>query len=128
MCSPSVQEWKLETEPLSISPACRTPSSKHFEEFSNQGCRTLGVAYKNMGSRSSMSKDDETGMTFLGFLVLFDPPKPNIIDTIGQLKHLGVSLKVITGDNHLVAANVSQQMGLSETKIITGPDLGAVER
>jgi Mg2+-importing ATPase len=64
------------------------------------------------------------GMTFLGFLVLFDPPKPNIIDIVGQLKHLGVSLKVITGDNHLVAANVSQQMGLSDLKIITGPDLG----
>jgi hypothetical protein len=64
------------------------------------------------------------GMNFLGFLVLFDPPKPNIIEIIGQLKHLGVSLKVITGDNQLVAANVSQQMGLSETKIITGPDLG----
>ncbi|PYS18306.1 MAG: magnesium-translocating P-type ATPase, partial [Acidobacteria bacterium] len=29
-----------------------------------------------------------------------------------------------TGDNPLVAANVSRQMGLSETKIITGPDLG----
>src|SRR5437870_10539773 len=63
-------------------------------------------------------------MTFVGFLVLFDPPKANIIDTIVQLNNLGVSLKVITGDNRLVAANVSQQMGLSETKIITGPDLG----
>jgi len=96
---------------------------KHFEKFSKQGCRTLGVACKNIGSRSFIHKDDEIGMTFLGFLVLFDPPKPNIIDIIGQLKHLGVSLKVITGDNHLVAANVSQQMGLSETKIITGANL-----
>ena len=50
-------------------------------------------------------------------------PKPNIIETIARLKNLGVSLKIITGDNHLVAANVSQQMGLSKTKIITGPDL-----
>src|SRR6266496_1425260 len=96
---------------------------KHFEQFSKQGCRTLGVAYKDIGFRSSILKDDEMGMTFLGFLVLFDPPKPNIIDIIGELKHLGVSLKVMTGDNHLVAGNVSQQMGLSETKIITGPNL-----
>ena len=96
---------------------------QHFEEFSSKGCRTLGVAYKNMGSASRMSKDDETGMTFLGFLVLFDPPKPNIIETIASLKNLGVALKIITGDNHLVAANVSQQMGLSNTKILTGPDL-----
>ena len=70
-----------------------------------------------------MNKDDETGMTFLGFLVLFDPPKPKIIETIASLKNLGVALKIITGDNHLVAANVSQQMGLSNTKILTGPDL-----
>jgi Mg2+-importing ATPase len=102
----------------------RDPIQKHFEKFSNQGCRTLGVAYKDLGSRSLIRKDDETGMTFLGFLVLFDPPKTNIIETVGQLKILGVSLKVITGDNRLVAADVSQQMGLSETKIITGPDLG----
>jgi Mg2+-importing ATPase len=96
---------------------------QRFEDFSSKGCRTLGVAYKNMGSGSRMNKDDETGMTFLGFLVLFDPPKPNIIETIANLKTLGVALKIITGDNHLVAVNVSQQMGLSSTKILTGPDL-----
>ncbi len=96
---------------------------QHFEEFSSKGFRTLGVAYKNMGSASLMSKIDEAGMTFLGFLVLFDPPKPNIIETIDNLKNLGVALKIITGDNHLVAANVSQQMGLSNTKILTGPEL-----
>ena len=96
---------------------------QRFEEFSSKGCRTLGVAYKNMGSASRMSKDDEAGMTFLGFLVLYDPPKPKIIETIASLKNLGVALKIITGDNHLVAANVSQQMGLSNTEILTGPDL-----
>jgi len=96
---------------------------QHLKEFSNNGCRTLGVAYKNLGSASRMSKVDEAGMTFLGFLVLFDPPKANIIETIGSLKNLGVALKIITGDNHLVAANVSQQMGLSNTKILSGADL-----
>ena len=97
---------------------------QHFEEFSNKGLRTLGVAYRNMGSESRISKEHEASMTFSGFLVLFDPPKPNIIETITSLKNLGVALKIITGDNHLVAANVSQQMGLSNTKILTGPDLG----
>ena len=103
--------------------AVRDRIQQHFEEFSSQGFRTLGVAYRKMGTESRMSKEHEAGMTFLGFLVLFDPPKANILDTITQLKNLGVSLKVITGDNRLVAANVSQQMGLSKTKIITGPDL-----
>jgi len=96
---------------------------QHFEEFSTQGFRTLGVACKQMGSVSRIGKDDEVGMTFLGFLVLHDPPKTDIVKTIGSLKDLGVSLKIITGDNHLVAASVSHQMGLSNTRIITGPDL-----
>lgn len=104
--------------------AARDRIQQHLEEFSSKGLRTLGVAYKNMGSESRISKDQEAGMTFSGFLVLFDPPKPNIVGTIAKLKNLGVSLKIITGDNHLVAANVSGQMGLSETRIMTGTDLG----
>jgi Mg2+-importing ATPase len=62
-------------------------------------------------------------MVFIGFLTLFDPPKPNISETIASLKNLGVSLKIITGDNHLVAASLSKKMGLSGVEIITGPEL-----
>jgi len=62
-------------------------------------------------------------MTFIGFLTLFDPPKENIADTVASLKKLGVSLKIITGDNHLVAASLSKKMGLQENKIITGAKL-----
>ena len=98
----------------------REEIQKHFEEFSNKGFRTLGIAYKNMPVESLIKKNDESGMTFLGFVTLFDPPKPNIAETIASLKKLGVSLKVITGDNHLVAANISQKMGLENMKIITG--------
>lgn len=96
---------------------------KHFEEFSNNGFRTLGIAYKNLPEDKPINKSDEKDMTFIGFLTLFDPPKANIIDTIGRLKSLGVSLKIITGDNRLVAASISKKMGLSDTKIISGPEL-----
>ena len=96
---------------------------KHFEAFSNNGFRTLGIAYKNQSSESPISKDDEKDMTFIGFLTLFDPPKANIADTIAVLKKLGVSLKIITGDNHLVATSLSKKMGLSDNKILVGPEL-----
>jgi len=96
---------------------------KNFVEFSNQGFRTLGLAYKNSSSKSPINKNDEKDMTFLGFLTLFDPPKANIAETIAGLKKLGVSLKVITGDNHLVAASISKKMGLKDNKILTGPEL-----
>ena len=101
----------------------RAQIQQHLEELSSKGLRTLGIAYKDMGSTALVGKTDEAGMTFLGFLVLFDPPKPNIVETIASLKALGVSLKIITGDNRLVAASLSQQMGLPGTKILAGPDL-----
>src|SRR5450631_1399841 len=101
----------------------REQVQQHLEAFSKKGFRTLGVACKDMGLATQVTKADEAGMTFVGFLVLFDPPKPNIVATIASLKSLGVSLKFITGDNRLVAARVSQQMGLSGIKILAGPDL-----
>ena len=96
---------------------------KHFEAFSNQGFRTIGIACKNLPAGTIIKKEDENGMTFIGFLTLFDPPKENIADTVASLKKLGVSLKIITGDNHLVAASLSKKMGLQENKIITGNKL-----
>jgi Mg2+-importing ATPase len=96
---------------------------QHFEEFSRKGFRTLGVAYKDVVCDTVIAKEHETAMTFLGFLILFDPPKSGIIETIRELKHLGVSLKIITGDNRLLAASVSQQVELLHPHILTGGDL-----
>lgn len=96
---------------------------QHFEELSSQGYRVLGVAHKDVGSLATITKASETDMTFLGFLVLFDPPKTGIVDAIVSLRRLGVTLKMITGDNHLVAASVGQQVGLSVSKVLTGSDL-----
>jgi Mg2+-importing ATPase len=96
---------------------------QRFEELSQKGFRILGMAYRDLGSVNLITKEHETGMTFLGFLVFFDPAKSGIVETISKLGHLGVSLKIITGDNQLVAANVSHQVGFSDPKILTGRDL-----
>ncbi|OGW46445.1 MAG: magnesium-translocating P-type ATPase [Nitrospirae bacterium RBG_13_41_22] len=101
----------------------REEIQRRFEELSSQGLRTIGVACRDMGSASQITKDHEADMTFLGFLVLFDPVKSGIVETITELRSLGISLKIITGDNRLVASHLSQQIGLSNTRILTGPDL-----
>ena len=97
--------------------------TRQFEEYSGKGLRTLGIACKHVASGSPLGKESEAGMTFLGFLVLFDPPKPEIAGTIGALKGLGVSMKIITGDNRLVACNIIQQVGFQHPRILTGPEL-----
>lgn len=94
-----------------------------FLQYSEQGFRTIGVCYKDVGNDPVINKDDETGMIFLGFVTFFDPPKEQIIESIKQLKLAGVSLKLITGDNKLVARHVAAQIGLTKDEILTGFDL-----
>jgi Mg2+-importing ATPase len=95
---------------------------QRFENLAQQGFRTLGISYKIVNT-SIIKKEDEVDMTFLGFLVLHDPPKEKIFETITQLKNLGVSLKIITGDNKLVAAHLGKQIGWINPKIMTGTEL-----
>ena len=94
-----------------------------YQELSAQGYRTIGVAYRDLGNTAVISKADEAGMTFAGILVLHDPPKAGVANTIKELQDLGVDVKIITGDNELVAANVSQKAGFENPEVVTGADL-----
>jgi len=96
---------------------------QQFETLSSQGLRLIGLAYREMGTASTIGKGEEQGMTFLGFVLFFDPPKKDIAGTIDRLKKLGVALKIITGDNRLVAAKVSRDVGMPEAIILTGGEL-----
>ncbi|MDD5273026.1 MAG: magnesium-translocating P-type ATPase [Methylovulum sp.] len=97
---------------------------QRYQDYSRQGLRTLGLAYKRVDlAQTGIAPSDETGLCFLGFLTFFDPPKADCIDTISQLRQLGVTLKIITGDNRLVAETLSQQLGFAGSKMLIGPDI-----
>lgn len=102
---------------------CRAEIDACYREFGRQGLRTLGVAYRQIDGCERAGTDAEQEMVFVGLLVLQDPPKDQIAETIASLNHLGVRLKMITGDNRRVAASVAAQVGLSEEQMLTGPDL-----
>jgi Mg2+-importing ATPase len=102
----------------------RAEIQQQYEAFSHQGFRTLGVAYRDFDqSEARCGKRHEAGLTFLGFLVLADPPKAGVDETVRQLRGLGIGLKMITGDNRLVAAHVGAQVGLHNAQVLAGPEL-----
>lgn len=94
-----------------------------YTEQSRAGFRTIGVAYKEFSDKKLIKKEDETAMTFLGVLLFFDPPKSDVITAIKDLNHLGVNLKMITGDSQFTAAHVWRQIGLPTPRVLTGADL-----
>ena len=100
----------------------RDKIQQRAEDLGSKGFRVLGVAYRNF-DRDSFSKDDETNMTFLGYLTLFDPPKAGIAETLKELRELGVTAKMITGDSRAVAISIIQQVGFPEPKVLTGAEL-----
>ena len=100
----------------------RAEIDRRFNELSDQGLRVLGLAPKP-AEGPHITKDDEQGMTFAGFLVFADPPKADARETLDQLRDLGVGLKVITGDNRAVAQSISQRVGILSPVIVTGTDL-----
>ena len=103
--------------------AVRERIDRCYKDLSGQGFRTLGVAYRDLGAAERITREQEAGMVFSGLLVLFDPPKPGIADTVAELAHLGVAVKMITGDNRLVAAHAAADVGLATPDVLTGPDL-----
>ena len=73
-------------------------------DLAAKGYRTLGVA---------RSEDGDTWQ-FLGILPLFDPPREDSAETIKQAGAHGVRVKMVTGDNTAIAAEIAGQLGLGK--------------
>ncbi|HXR82653.1 MAG TPA: HAD-IC family P-type ATPase, partial [Saprospiraceae bacterium] len=96
---------------------------EQYKRLSAEGYRTLGVAYKTASTQQDFTRQDESEMVFLGFITLFDPPKPHVKETIMNLRKLGVELKIITGDNALVAESLAREVGIKNPVILDGTDI-----
>ncbi|MGV3720982.1 MAG: magnesium-translocating P-type ATPase [Actinomycetota bacterium] len=94
-----------------------------FAGWSERGFRVLGVAVRKVALQAEYSEADEVDMCFVGFLLFFDPPKPDARQTIADLKQLGVELKIITGDNRRVALHLAETVGLEVEGVLTGSEL-----
>jgi Mg2+-importing ATPase len=100
----------------------RAAIEKQFEKLSAEGFRVLGVATRPLPG-PGCTADDEHDMTFAGFLVFSDPPKPQAATAIANLTDLGIEVRLITGDNRLAAAHAAAAVGLSAGNVMTGEEL-----
>ncbi len=99
-----------------------------YADWSAEGYRVLAVAVRRWPAGGPLvprrvRPQDEAGMVFLGLLGLSDPLRPGVRDTVADLERLGVRLKIITGDNALVAARVGREAGLRNPEVLTGAQL-----
>jgi Mg2+-importing ATPase len=95
---------------------------QYYTNYCSNGARLIAVCYKPI-TDNTVKRNDEHDMIFGGFVVLEDPLKEGIIDTLNRLRSLNVTVKIITGDNRFVAAYAAKQIGIAEPKIIAGKDM-----
>jgi len=94
-------------------------------EFS-AGSRVIAVASREWDQGTTISRSDETNFDLVGFVIFVDPPKLDARKAIERLNRLKIDVKIITGDNALVAVNVCQQIGIDVTHVISGPEITAM--
>ena len=83
---------------------------------------TAGGAAASLDDAARLEHD----LVFEGVILFSDPPKSGVGDTIAELARQGVALKVVTGDNELVARHVAGQVGLAVEGVLTGEEVRAL--
>lgn len=90
-------------------------------KLNEAGLRVICVATKEFTDHGpEYSVKDECDLAVVGFIAFLDPPKPSTAETLVALHDTGVSVKVLTGDNDLVATAVCKQVGINTDFILTG--------
>ncbi|MFH0926974.1 MAG: magnesium-translocating P-type ATPase [Candidatus Micrarchaeota archaeon] len=94
--------------------------------YSSMGYTTLAVAYKEISKKAKYTSRDEGGLTLIGFLLLKNPPKPTVKNTLLRLEKLNVALKILTGDSGLVAQKLCNDLGMKilGDEVILGDEIG----
>lgn len=115
-------------ERVELTPQLRAHVTDISERHNREGLRVLAVATRSMpAERDTYTAADESDLTLVGFLAFLDPPKQDAADALRALAENGVAVKVVTGDNELVAARVCADVGLDVSELITGATIDLVD-
>jgi Mg2+-importing ATPase len=104
---------------VGVPPAAQATLDRLFAS----GARVVAVATRPWHDGARCTLSDERDLELNGFITFLDAPKADAAASLTQLKVLGVQVKLVTGDNVLVAESVCRSLGLDYGEAITGPEL-----
>lgn len=106
---------------IGLTDELRRRVTRTAEDNNRQGLRVLAVATRTFpAGRDTYTVADEDGLTLIGFLAFLDPPKRDAAEALRALADNGIAVKVVTGDNELVAARVCADVGIDVGEVVTG--------
>ncbi len=96
---------------------------QEYDDLSNDGFRVLAVATKELHEKQICAKEDERELVLRGYVAFLDPPKDTAARALAALLKNGVTVKILTGDNHLISRKVCKDVGLSADPMLLGGDV-----
>ena len=98
---------------------------KEIEKLQVKSMRTLGFAYKKIGSSAKEAEAaitiesetldislEENNLVFSGFVGIRDPLRSDVVESVRVANNAGVSVKMLTGDNIITAKAIGEELGL----------------
>ncbi|KAE9600547.1 putative proton-exporting ATPase [Lupinus albus] len=93
-----------------------------IDKFAERGLRSLAVAKQEVPEKSKESAG--AAWQFVGLLPLFDPPRHDSAETIRRALHLGVNVKMITGDQLAIGKETGRRLGMGSNMYPSSSLLG----
>jgi len=122
---PRCEQFELDGQLLPMEHLLIDELKEEYEQLSTDGFRVLAIASKLVTARGAapFTKADEAGLTLNGYVAFLDPPKDTAKAALQALDGHGVRVKVITGDNDLVARKICKEVGLSTEFVLLGTEV-----
>ncbi|WOO31224.1 magnesium-translocating P-type ATPase [Diaphorobacter limosus] len=96
-------------------------------DLNEEGLRVVAVAAREgPPTQEVYGLADESALTLIGYVAFLDPPKDSTAAALKALAEHQVAVKVLTGDNELVAAKICREVGLAQQGVLLGRDIEAM--
>ena len=113
----------IDKKEVPISEKISKQTEEKAIELAKQGMQVIALAVKHeYEGIENFNKEDEKDFTLIGLIAFLDPPKLDAAKTIKKLKDIGVTTKILTGDNKYATEAVCSAVGI-DSKIMLGIEI-----
>ena len=88
-------------------------------EHARAGYRVLALGWREHETAVASDQD----LTFLGLVMLWDPPRPEVRDALARAKAAGIRVMMLTGDHPATAKAIGDVIGITSERVVTGREL-----